>query len=164
MTILLRDATPGDFTSIASISVAAYQEYANYLTVGNWQKMQQSLSNVSLTAKTADFIVAKLEDDVVGAVAYYPLGRSNPKFFQSSWASLRLLAVAPNYRGKGIGRLLTQAGIERAKKDNAAGIGLYTSELMTTAQKMYGKLGFQCECELLPMLGLRYCLYLLAIE
>ena len=125
--------------------------------------MEQNLSNVSSIADRADFIMAKIEDNIVGAVAYYPPGRSNPQYFDDRWASLRLLAVAPNYRGRGIGKLLTQSGIERAKQDNAFGIGLYTSEAMTTAQKMYAKMGFKRDRELPLMLGLRYWLYLLPI-
>ena len=163
MKILLRDANPVDFASIADISVAAYQEYANRLTAENWRKMQHSLSNVSQTANTADFMVAEVAGITVGAIAYYPPGKSNPKFFGNCWASLRLLAVAPNYRGHGIGKLLTKAGINKARQDNAEGIGLYTSEVMTTAQKMYTSLGFKRERELPSMLGWRYWIYLLPL-
>lgn len=42
--------------------------------------------------------------------------------------------------------------------------GLYTSELMTTAQKMYAELGFKRQQELPSMLGLRYGLYFLSIN
>ena len=97
--------------------------------------MKQSLSNVKQTAKNADYIVAETNNKIVGAIAYYPPGKSNPKYFDSNCASLRLLAVNPNYRGRGIGKLLTQTGIDRAKKDNAEAIGLYTSTIMTAAQR-----------------------------
>ena len=163
MEVLLHNATPADFDSIARISVTAYKEYATLLTAENWQKMEQNLFNVAQTADTANFVVARVEDNIVGAVAYYPPGKSNSEYFSDRWASLRLLAVAVNYRGQGIGKLLAQAGIERAKRDNAQGIGLYTSEAMTTAQKMYAKMGFKRDRELPSMLGLRYWLYLLPI-
>ncbi|MDJ0593179.1 MAG: GNAT family N-acetyltransferase [Pleurocapsa sp. MO_226.B13] len=145
------------------ISVAAYQEYSDRLTAENWQKMKQSLVNVAKTANDADFILAEAENEIVGAIAYYPPGKSNPRFFAPNWASLRLLAVTPNYRGQGMGKLLTIEGITRAKKDNAKGVGLHTSEAMTTAQKMYAALGFQCDRELPSMLGSRYWLYLLPL-
>lgn len=160
---VLRIATVADFDSITDISVAAYREYATQLTAENWQKMQHSLSNVVSTANTANFMVAEVEGVIVGAIAYYPPGKSNPRFFGDCWASLRLLAVAPNYRGQGIGKLLTKAGINKARQDNAEGIGLYTSEAMITAQKMYTSLGFKRERELPSMLGWRYWIYLLPI-
>ena len=162
--ISLRNATLLDFEQIAKISVAAYQEYAKVLTAENWQKMEQSLSNVEQTATVASFIVAEVEDKIVGAVAYYPLSKSNSQFFDSNCASLRLLAVDPQYRGQGIGKKLTLEGIKRAKKDRAKAIGLYTSEAMTTAQRLYGSLGFEQVKELPQMLDLRYWLYILPLN
>ena len=58
-------------------------------------------------------------------------------------------------------KLLTKEGIKRAWQDNAQAVGLYTSEAMTVAQKMYGSLGFKQIRELPSMLGLRYWLYVL---
>ena len=164
MKILIRDASQSDFEDIANISLAAYREYAHVLTPENWHKMKQSLSSVKQTAMVADYIVAKMENKIVGAIAYYPPGKSNPKFFDSSCASLRLLAVEPNYRGKGIGNKLTIAGIQQAEKDSAAAIGLYTSEAMTTAHKLYSRLGFERVKELPSMLDLRYWLYVLSLN
>ena len=163
MNILCRDAKASDFATIAQVNLAAYQEYAQRLDTKNWQKMQQSLVNVAQIAHTAKFIVAEVEQEIVGSVAYYPPGNSNPNIFAHQWAALRLLAVAPNHRGQGIGKLLTTEAITRAKQDNAEALGLYTSEIMTTAQKMYTNLGFKPEKELPSMLGLRYWLYLISV-
>ena len=115
MAILIRNAISLDFEEISLVSIAAYREYIKILSAENWQKMQHSLSNVEHTAKIANFLVAEVENKIARAIAYYPPGKSNSKFFDSQWASLRLLAVAPNYRGKGIGKLLTEEGIKRAK-------------------------------------------------
>lgn len=164
MNIFLRDATPSDFNTIAHISVKAYQEYLTVLNAENWQTMQNSLSNVENTAKSAKFIVAEVADEIAGAIAYYPPGKSNGKIFNSQWASLRLLGVAPKHRGKGIGKLLTKEGIIRAKEDNAEAVGLYTSEAMAVARKMYAGLGFDQVQELPSMLGLRYWLYVLPLK
>lgn len=163
MGILLRDAMVSDFELIAKISVEAYQEYAAKLSQENWLKMKNSLSNVNQTANNGNFIVAEIKSQVVGAIAYYPPG-SSTKFFATDWASLRLLAVSPQHRGKGIGKQLTKESISRAKKDAADGIGLYTSEIMITAQTMYTRLGFKRAQELPSMLGLRYWLYLLPLK
>lgn len=164
MKILLRDATPSDFETIADVALEAYREYAKKLTVQNWQKMKQSISNVDRIASIANFIVAEVESKIAGAIVYYAPGKSNSQFFAPQWASLRLLAVAPEYRGRGIGKQLTAAGISRAKQDRAKAVGLYTSEIMTTARQMYTSLGFKQERELPSMLGLRYWLYLLPLE
>ena len=164
MEILTRDAIFEDYKQIADISIAAYQEYAKALTKENWQKMKQSLSNVEQTAKNADYIVAEINNKIVGAIAYYPPDKSNPKYFDSNCASLRLLAVDPNYQSRGIGKLLTQTGIDRAKRDKAKAIGLYTSAIMTAAQTMYSSLGFIRTRELPAILGLQYYLYILPFD
>ena len=159
--MILGTATLSDYKAIAQISVAAYREYAKVLSAENWQRMQQNLLDVEHTAQVADFIVAEIKNAIVGAIAYYPPGKSNPKYFDSQWASLRLLAVDPQHRRKGIGKLLTNEGIKRAKQNDAKAIALYTSEAMTVAQKMYGSLGFKQVRELPMMLDLRYWLYVL---
>lgn len=69
MNILLRDATSSDFDTIAHISVEAYQEYSTVLDAESWQTMQNSLSNVENTAKIANFIVAEIVNEIVGAIA-----------------------------------------------------------------------------------------------
>ena len=163
MTILFRDATVNDFDAIAQVSIAAYQKYRDRLTEESWSRMQHSLSNVSQTAIDANFIVAEVKQQIAGAITYYPPGKSNPQFFDAQWSSLRLLAVKPDYQRQGIGKRLTILGIERARQHQAEGVGLYTSEVMITAQKMYATLGFQQKSELPSMLGWRYWLYFLPI-
>lgn len=159
--IFLRDAVRQDFNEIAHISVEAYQQYGEALTPENWSKMQATLTNVSNTANLASLIVAEENNYILGSIAYYAPGKSNPNIFPVEWSSIRLLAVTPAHQRKGIGKLLVQECIQRAQQDNASAIGLYTSELMTVARKMYPKMGFQQDKELPSILGLRYWRYVL---
>ena len=111
MDFILRNAMTSDFETIARISIDAYQEYSKQLSSENWQKMKHTLANINQTANVANFIVAEEDTEIVGAIAYYSCGVSNPQFFDSQWASLRLLAVPPIHRGRGIGKKLTQEGL-----------------------------------------------------
>ena len=70
-----------------------------------------------------------------------------------------VLAVDPAHRGRGIAKALGSACIACARHDSARVIGLFTSELMTSAQQLYESLGFRRERELPPRLGLRYWRY-----
>ncbi|MEY2834149.1 MAG: hypothetical protein RLZZ574_3409 [Cyanobacteriota bacterium] len=164
MPLIIRDALATDFNKIALLSVAAYCEYAQSLRLEDWDKMKTSLSNVSKVASQAKLVVAEQARQLVGSVVYYRPGTSTSRLFQPEWASLRMLAVLPEYRGQGIGRQLTKACIERAKSDRAEIIGLHTSELMVSAKRMYEKLGFQQDIELPRNLGLRYWRYVLKLE
>jgi ribosomal protein S18 acetylase RimI-like enzyme len=159
----IRDALTTDFDEIASLSVEAYREYSKSLSLEDWDKMKTSLSNISKIAERAKLIVAEQDRELVGSVAYYHPGTSASHLFQPEWASLRMLAVSPKYRGQGIGRKLTQECIQRAKSDRAKVIGLHTSELMVAARCMYEKLGFQQDTELPRNFGIRYWRYILKL-
>jgi ribosomal protein S18 acetylase RimI-like enzyme len=80
---------------------------------------------------------------VLGSVTYVPgPGPYHEGEFGDS-ASFRMLAVAPDAQGRGIGRALVEACIARARRDARPAIGLYTRPFMTTAHRMYERLGFE---------------------
>ena len=56
---------------------------------------------------------------------------------------MRMLVVAPAFRGLGIGRSLVEACIRRAKRDGASMFTLHTSEIMRVALPMHERLGFR---------------------
>ena len=58
-------------------------------------------------------------------------------------ASIRLLAVQPGSRGRGYGRLLTQACLNRARELQIHSIFLFTGTFMAAARRLYEKLGFK---------------------
>jgi ribosomal protein S18 acetylase RimI-like enzyme len=164
MSAIARDALEKEFDTIASLAVAAYSEYSHFLTPHNWNVMRTNLSDVVEMAKRGRFIVAERGREIVGSVVYCCPGMSDTRLFQPEWASVRLLAVLPQYRSQGIGQLLSLECIRRAKQDKAEIIALHTSELMVAAQRMYEKLGFKQDIELPQSLGLRYWRYLMNLS
>jgi ribosomal protein S18 acetylase RimI-like enzyme len=114
---------------------------------------------LSRVASTGILLVAEEEGEVLGSVIYCPPGKSDIGFFPREWATIRLLAVRPSGRGKGVGLALTERCIEMAKEDKAIAIGLHTSDIMPTARRLYDRLGFRQESELPAHYGVRYWLY-----
>ena len=55
---------------------------------------------------------------------------------------IRMLAVPVEHRGRGIGRLLTQACLGRAAAAGATTLGLHTQQTMAAAQALYSSMGF----------------------
>jgi ribosomal protein S18 acetylase RimI-like enzyme len=51
--------------------------------------------------------------------------------------------VHPDARGRGRGRLLTLACVERARTQGAATLGIHTTPAMTAACALYERLGFR---------------------
>jgi ribosomal protein S18 acetylase RimI-like enzyme len=60
-----------------------------------------------------------------------------------TWPELRLLAVADEARGSGVGRALVAECSHRASAAGAPALGLHTSRSMAAAITLYEKLGFQ---------------------
>jgi len=77
-----------------------------------------------------------------GMVILVPSDSPARHLAQENEAELHLLGVFPKYRGKGLGRRLIQAAIQRAEHDGYASILLWTQHSMDAAQRLYESLGF----------------------
>lgn len=157
-------ATREDLDAIAELNVAAYEEFSHHMTSDGWLSMKGAVESVETRFDTARFLVIRGANELLGSVAYCPAGNGNPAIFPPDWAAVLLLAVSPEGRGQGIGKRLTGACIDMARRDGASVIGLFTSELMTQAQRLYESLGFVRESELPPRNGLRYFRYKLSLD
>lgn len=151
------------FETIAALNVMAYAEFASYLPPGSWESMQKNLRNIKARSEVAEFIICHSGHDIIGSVAYCPAGKGDPAIFKPDMASILLLAVHPQHRGQGIAKALTVECIAKAKKDQTSSMGLFTSELMQSAQRLYRSLGFQQELELLKRHNIRYFRFILPL-
>jgi len=163
MNILIAKAEQHEFAEIARLNICAYSEFADRVTSEAWQAMQANLIAVERLAQRADFLTARVSGELAGSVAYCPPGKSDPDIFPEDWASILLLAVSPRYRGRGVAKRLVNACVQFARDDHAQIIGLYTSELMTAAQRVYEAMGFRQDSEIPQRHGLRYWRYKLIL-
>lgn len=138
--LVIRDARPDELDAVSLLLDGAYQEYEHYLPSSAWQTYLADITDVRGRAETAELIVAELEGRLAGAVTLYlntaQLG------WPEGWAGLRLLAVHPAYRRRGIGRALMEECLRRCRARGVATIGLHTTAIMDTARRMYEKMGF----------------------
>jgi ribosomal protein S18 acetylase RimI-like enzyme len=81
-------------------------------------------------------------------------------FFDPVWPIIRMLAVHPECRGSGVGRILTEECISRARRDRSRVVALHTSPIMTVALPMYIRMGFQLLREAPAIHGVPYAIYL----
>ncbi|MBV8839008.1 MAG: GNAT family N-acetyltransferase, partial [Alphaproteobacteria bacterium] len=127
-----------------------------------WQEFAKRVGAMaSLTESGAEIIVASSEDgSVAGAVAYFGPGAPKEEPFDPAWALIRMAVVDPVARGHGLGRLLTEECIRRARRDGAAVIALHTSPIMQVALGMYLRLGFVLLRQVPPRFGVPYRIYL----
>ena len=153
----LRAFKPTDADAVNALALRAFNEFRD--AYSDWAAYSRTIGNMASLSTSGELIVASDQDRIVGAVVY--VGPHQPKraFFSDEWPILRMLVVDPEHRGQGVGRLLTQACIERAQRDGASVIALHTSPIMQIALPMYLRMGFVFEREVPSIFGVPYGVY-----
>ncbi len=142
--LVVRPAGAADRDAIRRVTLAAYAEYAATMTAGAWHGLEGAVHRALEHEADAAWLVAERAGEVVGSVAIFPTasdayhGATAPL----SCPELRLLAVAPEARGHGVGRALVDACVARARAMGAPALGLHTSKTMRVAIGMYERMGF----------------------
>ena len=152
--LLIRDIRPEEFDTVAQLLRAAYQQYEKFMPADAWQFYLSDIVDVRGRITESELIVADVNGKLAGAVTLYLGGRNRTEGnWPAGWAGARLLAVGPEYRGKGIGRALMDECIRRCRQGGIKTIGLHTAPFMEVAKNMYERMGFQCvpEFDLHPM-------------
>ena len=157
----IRDFASGDAEAVNRLAVAAVAPFATHYS--DWPAMAAHLAKMSVLADSGEIIVAETGDRIAGAVAYIPPNAPKAAFFEAAWPIIRMLVVDPAFRGKRIGRLLTDECLTRATRDGARVIALHTSPIMTVALPMYLRLGFAKLRDAPPIHGVDYAVYTKAL-
>jgi GNAT superfamily N-acetyltransferase len=134
----IRDAGPGDRGAIEVVTLAAYEQYAAALPPPLWAMYRQSIQATLADVRPAAQIVAEEGGALVGTVLLYPAGAA----VTLEWPEVRLLAVAPAARGKGVARRLMEECIRRARAAGAPALTLHTADIMAAAMRLYERMGF----------------------
>ncbi|HEY0119418.1 MAG TPA: GNAT family N-acetyltransferase [Cellulomonas sp.] len=86
-------------------------------------------------------------DVVVGSITVAPYGSSYAEVAEPGEVELRMLAVAPEARKRGVAAQLMRAALREALADGARRVVLSTQDAMAAAQRLYDRLGFVREPE-----------------
>ncbi len=159
--IRLRDYEGADAEDLNRIAVAAFDQFRDQYE--DWPAMLAGLSKTSDLSASGEVIVAEFQDNFVGAVAYFGPNSQKAAFFDQRWPIIRMLIVDHAFRGRGIGRALSDECIARAKRDGAPIIALHTSPVMSVALPMYLKMGFAKAYDAPPIFGVAYAVYTKAL-
>lgn len=146
MSLSIREAEPGDYEELSRLMTDAYQEFAENLGE-DWEGYRDELADIARRAARGTQLVAENAGHLVGTVSYYPpqdqASADEWSWWPKGYAYLRALGVHPRARGRGVGRALTLACVERARADGAAGIALNSVSIMPAATALYEGLGFR---------------------
>ena len=80
---------------------------------------------------------------LLGTVTFCVSGSPYAELAQPGEAEFRMLAVAPEARGRGIGHELARWCVDRAREQGCTAIVLSTLDLMHSAHRLYERMGFQ---------------------
>ncbi len=141
----IREATEEDFDEIARLTVAAYRALDTW--VGD--DYAAHLADVAGRAAAAGVTVLVAEDDAGGRLlGSVTLTLDEGPYFE--WAhgidgdcGFRMLAVDPAAQGRGTGPRLVAECIDRARAAGRKRMIIGSTEWMTTAHRIYQRIGFR---------------------
>jgi GNAT superfamily N-acetyltransferase len=137
----IRPVRPDEYDKLGEITVAAYAAIdADALDDG----YDEELRDVAGRVRDAEVIVAVDEDGtLLGGVTYVPGPNSaTAEFTDLDAAGIRMLAVDPAAQRRGVGAALSRACLDRARDTGKAQVVLHSTDRMTTAHRLYERLGF----------------------
>ncbi len=136
----VRPARPEELDEVGRITVAAYEA----LLGAELGEYRAELQDAAGRAANATLLVAAGPDGLAGTATYVE-GPTSPlhEFDDDDAASIRMLAVDPAFQGRGAGRRLAQACVDRARADGRRRVMLYSTEPMVVARGMYERMGFR---------------------
>ncbi len=143
--MMIRNALPEEYELIRNQRVEAYRQYAEVLPEGHWRALRRAISSDADKQAGVELIVAEIEGSITGSVALFPAKTNayGQLLDALDYPEIRMLAVSPEHRGKGIAATLVRECIYRSEAQGFRTIGLHTGEFMKPAMNLYEKLGFE---------------------
>lgn len=143
--MIIRDAREEEIQYIRNQRVKSYEEHSKVIPEKHWNALKQAILSDKDTQPGVDRIVAELEGEIVGSVVLFPANTDAyvGTAIELHYPEIRMLAVTPEARGKGVAAALVLECIRRAKVKGFQAIGLHTADYMESAVKLYNRIGFQ---------------------
>jgi GNAT superfamily N-acetyltransferase len=143
--VIIRDAGVEELPFIREQRVNSYEEHAQCIPEDHWNALKQAISSEADIQQNVERIVAVFDGKIVGSVALFPARSDAYEGYVDvlDYPEIRMLAVMPESRGKGVAKALISECIRRAKAKGCQSIGLHTADFMKSAMKLYEQLGFE---------------------
>lgn len=138
--VTIRRARSVEFAVAGALTVAAYGA-SGYTEADS--PYAAKLADGATRAREAELWVAVDGDTVLGTVTMAQPASPWAQVAGPADLEFRMLAVSPAARGRGIGEALTRAVLDRAAELGLIGVVLSSSTQMTTAHRIYERLGFR---------------------
>ena len=147
-TFSIRPIRPEECAPLGELTVAAYHSLPTEMP--HQQVYDERLRDVATRAQTSCVLVATSPaGELLGGVTYVS-GPADPysENLAEGEAGMRMLAVDPARHGRGVGKALTRACIDRARADSRQRLVLHTGDWMAAAKHIYESLGFERDADI----------------
>lgn len=147
--IVIRQARAEEFDQLGRLMVAVYAGLEGFPGKAEQPRYYEMLANIGRLADKPDtqLLVAVDGTRLLGGVAYFSdmaqYGSGGTATQEKSASGFRLLAVAPEARGMGVGKALARKCIELARDRGHGQVVIHTTNAMKIAWGMYENLGFR---------------------
>jgi ribosomal protein S18 acetylase RimI-like enzyme len=143
--VVLRPAAPEDVAAVGDLTVRAYV-HSGYVAADDEYVSQLRAADDRL--RGAELWVATVGDTVSATVTFCPPGSVYRKLATPLEAELRMLAVDPSARRRGLATALVSRCLQRCTELGLDGLVLCTLDQMAPALGLYTSLGFERDPDL----------------
>lgn len=137
---VIRPVAKNEYVRVGDLTAAAYEGLAGFVNVDGYL---DELRDVEGRVRDAEVFVAEVAGEIVGGITF--VGDSNSPL--SEWddklaSGIRMLAIAPEAQGAGLGRKMTQFTIDRSRALGKQRMLLHSADFMHSAHRLYESMGF----------------------
>jgi ribosomal protein S18 acetylase RimI-like enzyme len=161
--VIIREARPDEYAAVGDLRVTAYRALG-LLPAGSGYA--DTLRRFGFGDDCAVLVAAdEPGNNILGTITLEPFDPTSELARDDTEADVRAFAVAPDAQGRGVGRELLLAVIERAEKRGVRRLRLCTQPVMQAAQHLYESTGFSRtpEFDFDPVPGLTLQAYEIAL-
>jgi ribosomal protein S18 acetylase RimI-like enzyme len=135
----IRLALPTEYDEVGELTAEAYA-VDGFIPAGSDYEL--TLRNAADRAAKAELWVAVDGTELLGTVTFCVPGSVYGELGRDGEGEFRMLGVSAKARGRGIGTALSQHCVDRSRELGFHRVVLSSSTKMTTAHRMYERLGF----------------------
>jgi ribosomal protein S18 acetylase RimI-like enzyme len=140
VSVEVRRARPDELDEVGALTVEAYAADG---AVTREDPYAELLADAASRAHEAVLLVAsEPAGALLGTVTFVRPGSPFSEVSAPDEAEIRMLAVAPAARGRGLGETLTRATLDLARAEGYAALVLSSATWMRAAHRLYERMGF----------------------
>ncbi len=138
-TTTIRPARADELSAVGRLTLEAYAADGHVTPEDPYAAL---LADAAGRDRDAVLFVAESEGTLVGTVTFVRPGTPLSEVSRPDEAEIRMLAVAPTARGRGLGERLTGACLAQARTEGYAALVLSSATWMHAAHRIYERMGF----------------------